>query len=673
MEKRKKNSRVEDIWNALKVKELEGSQRMKAVSNNTNWNLFHIKDVVKPRSSRVAAPSELSQLDSRLPDYSLREAANIFHKSEGQLQFGSCKDHNNVMSSTIHALTRSQEENKNGSLDLTGKLLSTDHMCPPYTDIATSRYAKLKEAYLKRKLDAARTVPQSSSSSILLNQSLNSEACSEPDQSHTFNSCSLKISEEDVAATIKPQSCSSTLLNQLPLNAEACSEPDQSRTFNSCSLKISEEDVAATIKPQSCSSTLLNQPPLNAEACSEPDQSHTFNSSSLKIAEEDVAATIKPQSCSSTLLKQLPLNAEACNEPDQSSGSYCSLKMSEEDDVAAWIKGPESIKKDEVHSQLAAADSKIVKDSCVNGIVEQGANVNSGNKAECMIKAVQAGMKDVTVKILASSQVTDVSLMEFKDTSTNVTDSSNCDQDAIRICEENCHIVAADKGGGEDGISFSNCTESDVKSNNEPDSSMMQQQQQQQLKICETRENSCSRQQNLVQEEEEEIEYELLAEALNRDLNCLVDPAASVRSAALLRLQSTLFSCVKSDDKGSCELVEEEHHEPPDQAQVQLRSKHNTLCWAAEELIVKPLLRRFADSSEKCRQLSITILHQYSNLHLCLVSLQFFVASLCLSLDLEVDHQFSNTISTDNEDKCLKRNLLRRYNSCKPHLLQDHC
>ncbi|CAK9872389.1 unnamed protein product [Sphagnum jensenii] len=452
MEKRKKNSRVEDIWNALKVKELEGSQRMKAVSNNTNWNLFHIKDVVKPRSSRVAAPSELSQLDSRLPDYSLLEAANIFHKSEGQLQFGCCKDHNNVMSSTIHALTRSQEENKNGSLDLTGKFLSTDHMRPPYTDIATSRYAKLKEAYLRRKLDAAATVPQSRNSSILLNQS---ESCSEPDQSHTFNCCSLKVSEEHVAATIIPQSCSSTLLNQLPLNAEAC------------------------------------------------------------------------------------------NEPDQSSGSYCSLKMSEEDDVAAWIRGPESIKKDEVHSQLAAADSKMVKDSCVNGIVEQGVYVNSGDKAECMIKVVQAGMKDVTVKVLASSQ---------------------------------------------------------------------QQQQQQQLKICETREYSCSQQQNLIQEEEEEeeeeIEYELLAEALNRDLNCLVDPAASVRSAALLRLQSTLFSCVKSDDKGSCDLVEEEHHDPPDQAQVQLRSKRNTLCWAAEELIVKPLLRRFADSSEKCRQLSITILHQ---------------------------------------------------------------
>ncbi|CAK9217373.1 unnamed protein product [Sphagnum troendelagicum] len=451
MEKRKKNSRVEDIWNALKVKELEGSHRMKAVSKNTNWNLFHIKDVVKPRSSRVAAPSELSQIDSRLPDYSLLEAANIFHKSEGQLQFGCCKDHNNVMSSTIHALTSSQEENKNGSLDLTGKFLSTDHMRPPYTDIATSRYAKLKEAYLKRKLDAAATVPQSRSSSILLNQS---EACSEPDQSHTFNCCSLKISEEHVAATIIPQSCSSTLLNQLPLNAEAC------------------------------------------------------------------------------------------NEPDQSSGSYCSLKMSEEDDVAAWIRGPESIKKDKVHSQLAAADSKMVKDSCANGIVEQGVNVNSGDKAECMIKVVQAGMKDVTVKVLASSQ---------------------------------------------------------------------QKEQQQQLKICERREISCSQQQNLIQEEEEEeeeIEYELLAEALNRDLNCLVDPAASVRSAALLRLQSTLFSCVKSDDKGSCELVEEEHHYPPDQAQVQLRSKRNTLCWAAEELIVKPLLRRFADSSEKCRQLSITILHQ---------------------------------------------------------------
>ncbi|CAM6008780.1 unnamed protein product [Sphagnum balticum] len=488
MEKRKKNSRVEDIWNALKVKELEGSQRMKAVSNNTNWNLFHTKDVVKTRSSRVAAPSELSQLDSCLPDYSLLEAANIFHKSEGQLQFGCRKDHNNVMSSTIHALTRSQEENKNGSLDLTGKLLSTDHLHPPYTDIATSQYAKLKEAYLKRKLDATATVPQSRSSSILLNQS---EACSEPDQSHTFNCCSLKISEEHVAATIIPQSCSSTLLNQLPLNAEAC------------------------------------------------------------------------------------------NEFDQSSGSYCSLKMSEEDDVAAWIKGPESIKKDEVHSQLAAADSKMVKDSCVNGIVEQGVNVNSGDKAECMIKVVQAGMKDVKVKVLASSQVTDVSLMGFKDTSTNVTDSNNDDQDTRSICEENCHIMAADKGGGEDGISFSNCTESDVKSNNEldqPGSSMMQQQQ---LKTCETRENSCSQQQNLIQEEEEEeekIEYELLAEALNRDLNCLVDPAASVRSAALLRLQSTLFSCVKSDDKGSCDLVEEEHHDPPDHAQVQLRSKRNTLC-----------------------------------------------------------------------------------------------
>lgn len=93
-------------------------------------------------------------------------------------------------------------------------------------------------------------------------------------------------------------------------------------------------------------------------------------------------------------------------------------------------------------------------------------------------------------------------------------------------------------------------------------------------------------------------ENQNLATALNKDLNSLTADEGGVRVAALQRLQVTLFgeeSCFQNmrEETGS-----------------KGESRRHSLGWAAEELVVKPLLLRFEDPSEKCRILAITILHK---------------------------------------------------------------
>lgn len=95
-----------------------------------------------------------------------------------------------------------------------------------------------------------------------------------------------------------------------------------------------------------------------------------------------------------------------------------------------------------------------------------------------------------------------------------------------------------------------------------------------------------------------------LSNTVTRDLNCLTDASPGVRLAALQRLQSTLFGDTpKADEeKISGQSAEEDG--------LLKESWRHSLGWAAEELVIKPLLRRFGDPFEKCRMLAIAILKQ---------------------------------------------------------------
>ncbi|KAG0579915.1 hypothetical protein KC19_4G134300 [Ceratodon purpureus] len=104
----------------------------------------------------------------------------------------------------------------------------------------------------------------------------------------------------------------------------------------------------------------------------------------------------------------------------------------------------------------------------------------------------------------------------------------------------------------------------------------------------------------------DDAEHQSLANALNRDLNSLTDAVAGVRLAALERLQSTLFgSAVEVLEIGSYAQNGGEKR-----SRSKEESRRHSLGWAAEELVIKPLLRRFGDPSEKCRILAISILHK---------------------------------------------------------------
>jgi hypothetical protein len=75
---------------------------------------------------------------------------------------------------------------------------------------------------------------------------------------------------------------------------------------------------------------------------------------------------------------------------------------------------------------------------------------------------------------------------------------------------------------------------------------------------------------------------------VRRDINCLSDGDRAVRRGAILRLEKTLFSSGKTKPEFSRRLFLEELH--------------------------KPLFRLFADQTEKCRELAITMTLRYSDL-----------------------------------------------------------
>ena len=127
---------------------------------------------------------------------------------------------------------------------------------------------------------------------------------------------------------------------------------------------------------------------------------------------------------------------------------------------------------------------------------------------------------------------------------------------------------------------------------------------------------------------EDNSEHQSLANALSRDLNSLTDAVAGVRLAALERLQSTLFgSTLETPEEGGsyldrlqlavlgsrAETREEGSYAQnggEERSRVKEESMRHSLGWAAEELVIKPLLRRFGDPSEKCRILAIVILQK---------------------------------------------------------------
>lgn len=77
------------------------------------------------------------------------------------------------------------------------------------------------------------------------------------------------------------------------------------------------------------------------------------------------------------------------------------------------------------------------------------------------------------------------------------------------------------------------------------------------------------------------------------------------------------------------EITDEESDET---SKSEEENRRHSLGWAAEELVIKPLLRRFGDPSEKCRILSIVILHKCVTSTISIASL--FAMSRVLSFDV---------------------------------------
>ena len=98
---------------------------------------------------------------------------------------------------------------------------------------------------------------------------------------------------------------------------------------------------------------------------------------------------------------------------------------------------------------------------------------------------------------------------------------------------------------------------------------------------------------------------------ISKIINALVDPLVSKRFEALQNTQAWLLSCSRTDGAGN---------EPDGFPRV------------VEEVVAKPLLRRFADQSEKCRCLSIRIFSEYvHSVWFCLLFtfMHFYALSLC--------------------------------------------
>ncbi|KAH7291984.1 hypothetical protein KP509_29G045100 [Ceratopteris richardii] len=125
-----------------------------------------------------------------------------------------------------------------------------------------------------------------------------------------------------------------------------------------------------------------------------------------------------------------------------------------------------------------------------------------------------------------------------------------------------------------------------------------------------------------------------------KHVNTLLDPLPSKRLQALKSIRFIVFEFIrKSEDSGKAEEI---------QASDLLPLQH-----LVEEILAKPLLRRFADSSEKCRSLSISILSELLMLRpVCIaVLLPYIIPVISERFPLQIVPSESSLISSQSEYK----------------------
>ncbi|KAL2607705.1 hypothetical protein R1flu_026278 [Riccia fluitans] len=104
---------------------------------------------------------------------------------------------------------------------------------------------------------------------------------------------------------------------------------------------------------------------------------------------------------------------------------------------------------------------------------------------------------------------------------------------------------------------------------------------------------------------------EELIKLINKDVNCLHDPAIDVRYEALHSLHRALLGDFVGESQylGKQIICPEESEEADaDIINTGLFESAEKFAWCVEEVVVKPLLKILSDSSERCRYLSVSIL-----------------------------------------------------------------
>ncbi|OAE34179.1 hypothetical protein AXG93_1593s1380 [Marchantia polymorpha subsp. ruderalis] len=102
---------------------------------------------------------------------------------------------------------------------------------------------------------------------------------------------------------------------------------------------------------------------------------------------------------------------------------------------------------------------------------------------------------------------------------------------------------------------------------------------------------------------------EELMKIINKDVNCLHDPAIDVRYEALHSLHRALLGDFVGEVNFLSERTTGQEHEVENHMiNTGLFESADKFAWCVEEIVVKPLLKVFGDSSERCRYLAVSML-----------------------------------------------------------------
>ncbi|KAG6547581.1 hypothetical protein Mapa_011030 [Marchantia paleacea] len=105
---------------------------------------------------------------------------------------------------------------------------------------------------------------------------------------------------------------------------------------------------------------------------------------------------------------------------------------------------------------------------------------------------------------------------------------------------------------------------------------------------------------------------EELMKIINKDVNCLHDPAIDVRYEALHSLHRALLGDFVGEVSFLPERMTGQEHEVENRMiNTGLFESAEKFAWCVEEVVVKPILKVFGDSSERCRYLAVSILMAY--------------------------------------------------------------